>query len=56
MSNLDNPPKILEDAKAEVDLILKDAKVKSDGIVNSRVKEANDQKSRILERATNEAN
>ncbi|HHT50998.1 MAG TPA: V-type ATP synthase subunit E [Eubacteriaceae bacterium] len=56
MSNLDNlTQKILEDAKAEVDLILKDAKVKSDGIVNSRVKEANDQKSRILERATNEA-
>ncbi len=56
MSNLDNlTQKILEDAKAEVDIILKDSKVKSDGIVNSRVKEANDQKARLLERAKNEA-
>lgn len=56
MSNLDNlTQKILDEAKLKADEMIKESKTKSDGIINSRVKEANDQKVKILERADSEA-
>jgi V/A-type H+-transporting ATPase subunit E len=57
MSNLDNlTEKILADAREKAQAILDDSvKVKED-LVDSKIKEANDRKNRIIEKAAFEAN
>lgn len=56
MSNLENlTQKILNDAENEAKAIIEEAKIKNEGIVSSRVKEANERAKRIIERATEEA-
>lgn len=56
MSNLDNlTQKILEDAKIKADLIIEESTKKNEGIVSSRVKDANERQKKIIEKATTEA-
>ena len=56
MSNLDNlTQKILEDAKNKADIILEESTRKNEGIVNSRVKDANEKQKKIIEKANTEA-
>lgn len=56
MSNLDNlTQKILEDAKYRAGIILEDSMKVKEEIINAKLKEANERKSKIIERATSEA-
>ena len=56
MSNLENlTQKILDDAKKEADLIVLESNRKSEAIISSKVNEANENKLRILEKASTEA-
>lgn len=56
MSNLENlTQRIIDDAKAKADEIKTNADKKAQAIVTSRVREANDRKVKILEKAEQEA-
>lgn len=56
MSNLENlTQKILDDAKSSADEILQEAKHKKEGLVSTRIKEAERQAERLIERAMGEA-
>ncbi|NLJ97698.1 MAG: V-type ATP synthase subunit E [Tissierellia bacterium] len=56
MSNLENlTEKILEDAKNQASIIEEESKSVNDRIINSKIKEANEEKKRILDRAASEA-
>ncbi|HHV72756.1 MAG TPA: V-type ATP synthase subunit E [Clostridia bacterium] len=56
MSNLDNlVQKILDDAKYQADMIMEESKKVNEEIINAKVKEANERKAKILERAATEA-
>lgn len=56
MSNLENlTQKILDDAKGSADAILKEAEMKKEGLVSSRISEAERQAERLIERANKEA-
>lgn len=56
MSNLDNlTQKILGDAKRQAEAVMAEAAQRNEGIVSSRVREANDKKKRIVDRAALEA-
>ncbi len=56
MSNLDNlTQKILEDAKNKASEIVEEAEKKNRSHINHRVKEANDRREKILEKAAAEA-
>ena len=56
MSNLENlTNKILDDAKKEADRIIEESKKINEDIVNSKVKDANEKKKKILEKADTEA-
>lgn len=57
MSNLDNlVQKILDDAKTQASAIVDEANKIKEDIINTRTKEAEERKRRILERAEQEAN
>lgn len=56
MSNLDNlTQKILDDSRNEAALIIEESEKLNQELINSKIKEANDKKSRILDRAALEA-
>lgn len=56
MSNLENlTNKILNDAKNEADRILEEANKNNEGIVSSKINEANEKKKRTIEKAATEA-
>jgi V/A-type H+-transporting ATPase subunit E len=56
MSKLESlTQKILEDAQAKADSMLAEADKKSKGLLNARVREAQDRKEKIIEKATSEA-
>ncbi len=56
MSNLDNlTQKILDDSRNEAASIIEESEKLNQELINSKIKEANDKKSRILEKAAIEA-
>ncbi len=56
MSNLDNlTQKILDDAKNKADIIMEESTRKKEEIINSRVKDAHEKQTKIIEKATTEA-
>lgn len=56
MSKLENlTKKILDDARVQAEGIKENARKKSEGVINTKIKEAHDRKDKIIEKANSEA-